>query len=294
MKIFITGGTGYIGRNLLIKLLELGYSVTVYVRKTSDLSVINSKKCRIYYETEVNNLIEHFLEEKYDGVIHLAALYVNSHKPDDINSLINSNILFGTNVLEAASKTDVKWFLNTGTLFQHFNNKQYSPVNLYSATKQAFEDIAKFYTETSAICFKTLKLNDTFGPNDPRSKIFNLLNKISKTGETLEMSAGEQIMDSLYIDDVIRAYLILIDMMMRSKNTLTEDCYAAYSNDKCTLKELVNIFEKVTGSSLKIKWGSRPYKKNEVMIPCNNIQTVPGWAPYVSIEKGIKYLHEYK
>ena len=48
--------------------------------------------------------------------------------------------------------------------------------------KEGFENIAKYYIETSNLIFTTIKLNDTFGANDTRNKVFNIWNKISALG----------------------------------------------------------------------------------------------------------------
>jgi CDP-3, 6-dideoxy-D-glycero-L-glycero-4-hexulose-4-reductase len=55
--------------------------------------------------------------------------------------MITSNITFGTKLLEIASRTGVKTFINTSSAMQNYDNNSYSPTNLYAATKQAFEDI---------------------------------------------------------------------------------------------------------------------------------------------------------
>jgi CDP-paratose synthetase len=184
MKILVTGATGFIGQNLVKLLLSKNYDIHCIVRENSDQSKIDSKAIIFEYNNNINSLVTYFNEQKFDGVIHLASLFLASHTQDDISNLISSNIKFGTELLEASKQSNIKWFINTGTFWQHYKNEEYNPVNLYAATKEAFESIAKFYTETSNLIFITLKLNDTFGPNDTRNKVFNLWNKIAKSGET--------------------------------------------------------------------------------------------------------------
>jgi CDP-paratose synthetase len=170
MKILISGSTGFIGKHLVKRLLSKKYDIYAIVRNTKDSNLLGKEKSFIF-SGDTEKLVSFMQKEKFDGVIHLASLFLASHKADDIKDLINSNVFLGTAILEASVKSNVKWFLNTGTFWQHYNNKDYSPVNLYAATKQAFEDIAKYYTETSKINFATIKLSDTFGENDTRPKI---------------------------------------------------------------------------------------------------------------------------
>lgn len=289
MKILVTGATGFIGQNLVKSLLLNRYEVHIIVRKNSDTSTFKKDINIFKYNEDINSLLELFKIERFDGVIHLASLFLASHNSNDISSLISSNIKFGTELLEACKVSNVKWFLNTGTFWQNYQNEEYNPVNLYSATKKAFENIAKFYIETSNLVFTTIKLNDTFGPNDTRNKVFNLWNKIAKSGELLEMSAGEQIIDISYIDDVVNAYIVMISNLHQKDYSKYQNKIFVVSNSKkMTLKDLSKIFEKVTNKTLNIKWGGREYRDREVMMPYNRGQTIPNWKQKYKLEEAIK------
>lgn len=289
MKILVTGGTGFIGRNLTRILLDNKYDVHCIVRIGSDTSLLDNRIKIFKYNNDIDSLITYFNNEKFDGVVHLASLYLTTHFRHDISNLIFSNIQFGVEILEACKAAAVKWFINTGTTWQHYKNEEYNPVNLYAATKEAFIKIAKYYTETSNLIFTTLKLSDTYGPNDTRNKIFNLWLKISKSGEILEMSHGEQIVDIVFIEDVLNAYLIMINYLMSDRsNEYNLKSFVIKSKEQKSLKELAKIFETVTSSKLNIKWGAKPYREREVMLPYKNGEMVPGWEPRYTVAEGIK------
>jgi nucleoside-diphosphate-sugar epimerase len=158
--------------------------------------------------------------------------------------------------------------LNTGTYWQHYNGANYDPVNLYAATKQAFEDIAKFYAEASGLRFCTLKLCDTHGPDDTRKKIFNLFQSSASNGEILEMSAGEQLIDILHVDQVVFAFVKLINQL-NCPTSINDNCesYCISSGRKITLKQLAAEYEEMNNVKLNIRWGARPYRSREVMQP---------------------------
>jgi nucleoside-diphosphate-sugar epimerase len=289
MKILVTGATGFIGQNLVKVLLDKNYELHCIVRSDSNTSNISQNITIFKYDENVGSLIDYFNEQKFDGVIHLASLFLASHTKDDISNLISSNVKFATEILEACKVNDVQWFINTGTFWQNYDNESYNPVNLYAATKEAFESIAKYYTQTSNLIFTTIKLNDTFGVNDTRNKVFNLWNKIAKSGEILEMSAGEQIIDISYIDDVISAYEVLITHLSSDqKEDFKSKEFVVTNNEKMSLKELSKVFEEATNTKLSIKWGVRPYREREVMIPYNNGQTVPNWNQKYTLKEAIQ------
>jgi CDP-paratose synthetase len=295
MKIFVTGATGFIGKHLVNKLIGKGINVTVnlYGNEIPPFdSIVSTYRIN---ENNPNDDISFLKQESFDGVIHLASLFLAQHKSKNVIELIDSNIRFSSYILECSAQAKIKWFINTGTFWQHYQNNVYSPVNLYAATKQAFESIAQFYIDTNQIQFCTIKLSDTFGPYDTRPKIFNLWKKIAKSGEILEMSPGEQKLDISYVDDIISAYFILLQHL-HSQNSVIEngDVFAVKALNRYTLKNLAKIFEDVTGHKLNIKWGSREYNTREVMNPWDIGKVVPGWTPKSILTDSIKKVFYYE
>lgn len=290
MKLLITGSTGFIGRHLCRALLNNGIDFIALVRSATDTTALRQSGTKHHIEdTGSRALIEWMTQECFDGVIHLASCFLVQHEPEDIDRLIESNLAFPTRILEATARSKIKWFLNTGTFWQNYQNHDYDPVNLYAATKEALLDIARYYTETTSLIITTIKINDTYGPDDTRLKLFYLWNRISQTGELLEMSPGEQLIDIVYIGDVIGAYLQMIENLSGVDPKIHNGkCYAISSNYLVTLQELASLYTKVTGRFLNIAWGGRSYRPREIMTPWSNFEIVPGWKPRYSLEEGIK------
>lgn len=265
MRIVITGATGFIGRNL-VNSLRLEHELYILVRTTTDYTFLHVDHV-ITFNDDIDNLTEIFRKERIDGIIHLASLYTAEHKSGQIKELILSNIYLGTVLLEACKDAGVKWFLNTGTIWQNYiaESPEYCPVNLYAATKQSFVDIAKYYTETSPLRFCTLKLCDTYGLGDTRRKILSLFKDIGESGEKLEMSPGEQKIDLIYIDDVITGFKFLMSKLAFSEKLETE--YVLTSGNPIRLKDLAALYEKISHKKLNIHWGGRAYRVREVMKP---------------------------
>lgn len=287
-NICITGATGFIGSNLVKSLqAKSGSSITAIVRSKQAGEKIKTLNLDSYLDDgDTEHLINFFQERKFDTVIHLASFYLKNHQSQQIESLISSNVLFGTRLLEAAAKSAVKYFINTGTFWQYFDNKVYSPVNLYAASKQAFEMIARYYQENSNIFFTTLYLNDTYGPGDTRKKILNIWKSMKDT-DSLDMSPGEQQINLLHIQDVVYGYLRLIHLV-QSGDLPKSTTYMLKSNEDLSVKQLAALFEKIAQKKLNINWGGLPYKDREVMTIWDGGTLVPGWEPRVALEQGIK------
>jgi len=287
MKILISGATGFIGSNLVKKLCNSGFEIYAILR---DKKSIVDKRVKVFeYKKDISLMKSFFIKEQFDGVVHLASLFLSQHKSENIKDLIDSNIRFGTELLECSKLSNVKWFINTGTFWQNYQNEEYNPVNLYAATKEAFEKIAKFYTQTSSLVFVTIKLNDTFGENDTRAKIFNLWQKVAKSGKKLDMSKGEQIIDISYIEDVVSAYETMIkNLNCDDYKKYNNKTYVVSNREKLTLKELSILFEKILDVKLNIDWGAKKYREREVMIPFSKGELVPNWKQKYDLKEAIK------
>lgn len=291
MKIFITGATGFIGQHLVRHLINVGHTVTVNLN-VNDKSFENTVDTYRLCQKTISEDIQFLADQQFDGIIHLASLYLTVHKPEEAVKLIDSNVRFSTYILECAAQAGISWFINTGTFWQNYQNAVYSPVNLYAATKQAFESIARYYIETEQIRFVTLRLSDTYGPNDTRPKIFTLWERIARSGETLDMSAGEQVIDISHVDDIVSAFTLLATHLQNNQNQVCNgDVFAVKAKQRYTLKQLASVYENATGSKLNINWGARPYRDREVMTPWENGMVVPEWTPKMDIVEGIKSLN---
>lgn len=117
---------------------------------------------------------------KPEIVYHLASNYLGTHKFNEIRDLIQSNITFGAEILDAMSENKMYNFVNTGTAFQHCDDADYKPFNFYAATKECFEKIINFYEESAGLRCINLHLFDTYGVGDTRGRILCLLKKFQK------------------------------------------------------------------------------------------------------------------
>jgi nucleoside-diphosphate-sugar epimerase len=286
----VTGGTGFTGSNLIRRLTSNGWRVHVIVRSNSNLSPLDSlsKQLHIHsHDGSTSGMIEILNIAKPDVVFHLASLVLTQHKPIDLLSLLQSNIIFATQLAEAMAESNTHNLINTGTFWQHYENKDYSPTSLYAATKQAYEDILQYYVEAKNFKVITLTLFDSYGPGDPRQKLFKLLKDATKSRQTLLMSPGEQLMDLVHIDDVVEAYVIAANLLLECK-VASHERYSVSSGKPVKLKELVCIYEKVANTTIPIQWGGRSYRDREVMIPWSRGIPLPDWKPNISLFEGIK------
>lgn len=288
-KALITGATGYIGFNLLQKILKRGWNVAIIKRASSNISNIKnitSQAQMFDYNGSTESLKQAIGTYQPEVIFHLASSSIARHKTEDIENLIQSNILFGTQLLEAMQVCGIDKIVNTSTSWQTPGGTKYKSFSLYTALKQAFEDILQFYANVHGIKSVSLRLPDTYGPNDSRAKILNLVQRAARSGELLKMSAGEQEMDLLYIDDIVDGLICASELLEKIEQNF--NVYSLSSNKPMPLRRIIEIYEQINGILVNIEWGALPYRDNEIMKVMVPSDILPSWKSRVSLEDGLR------
>lgn len=273
----VTGVTGFVGSNLARRLLAEGWEVHGIIRAGSSLDAVSDLKERCVFHVcdassgSVSNALS---ASRPDVVFHLASLYVAEHKSDDVVELLTSNVIFATQLLEAMVQISCKRIINTGTAWQHYHTELYRPVNLYAATKQAFEDILAYYHDAHGLSCLTLKLHDTYGANDKRRKLIKIIVDAAKNNESLDMSPGDQIIDLCHIDDVIDCFIGAAGYLF-TDNKPSNETYFVFG-ERMSIKDLVLLVSDVFKVQMKVNFGGRPYRNREVMfLPVMERKSMP-------------------
>jgi nucleoside-diphosphate-sugar epimerase len=288
-RALVTGATGFIGSHLLDHLKLAGWQVAVLSRPAAaDLLGTNPSVSKVYvYTGTTQEAVNAVAEFKPDTVFHLGSLFLATHNSSQVEPLITSNVLFGTQLLEAMKAANVTALVNTGSSWQNYSCDAYRPVNLYAATKQAFEDVLGYYTDAAGVRAITLRLYDSYGPSDTRRKLLRLLLDCLKTGKPLGMSPGEQVLDLVHVDDICRAFLQAAALVEQQQPG--NSIYAVSGGQRRTLQQVVATLAEAAGRPLPVQFGALPYRAREVMTPWVG-RTVPGWEPRIDLLTGFKML----
>lgn len=271
MRALLTGATGFVGQNLIKHFRQLGWEVETIGRQDSP--------------TDMDSKMSQF---KPDVVIHLATLFIAEHKPTDIPNLIQSNLTFGTQVVDAMVRHGVLNLINTGTLWQYYEGDRFTPSSLYSATKSAFEDILRFYCSSYGLHVTNLMLSDTYGPKDTRGKILSKLISMAGTSDSLQLSPGEQMIEWTFIDDIVRGFEVAARRLFSRQEPKNFVHYTLTSGESVSLKNTVKICENVLGKKINVEFGAKPYRKREIMTPSKLDPALPGWSAQVTLRQGVE------
>jgi nucleoside-diphosphate-sugar epimerase len=291
-RALVTGASGFVGAALVRRLLADGWEVHVLLRESSSTDGLAGAGPQLQvhrHDGSTLQLIDIMRAAAPQVVFHLASLFLAAHQPQDIERLINANLLFSTQLVEAMAACGVRQLVNTGTSWEHYQDQPYNPVCLYAATKAAFTALLRYYVEVHGLRVVTLKLFDTYGAGDTRPKVLNLLKRLANEGSSLAMSPGEQLVDLVYIDDVLDAFLLACQQLGTQPQAMEE--YGVSSGQPLPLKQIAALYAQVSGKPLNIEWGGRPYREREVMVPWHSYRSVPGWQPRVGLAQGLALFH---
>lgn len=221
---------------------------------------------------------------------HLATHFRAVHTTADVGPLVAANVGFATALAEAVSRARspaiTPIFVNTGTVWQHFEGAAYDPVSLYAATKQAFVDVLTYFTRVEGLTTTTVELSDTYGPHDTRGKLIPTLVDAARTGRRIELSGGDQLVDPLHVDDAVDA-LLAAAAGARSDAGRT---WTASSGAPVTITRLVEMIGEALGSQVDAHFGARPRRPREMLEPWAGAPPPPGWRPRIDLATGLRRL----
>lgn len=282
--ILLTGATGYLGTKLAKALLEKGYKlVALSLNRNEHFKYTDNKNAKIYFlsETSVEKI---FNENDINMVIHTATLY--GRKNEQNSDMIKANLEFPINVLMEAIKHNVETFINTDTILV----KNISP---YALTKSQFAQWLDFYSDKIRVI--NLRLDHFYGPNDkPVKFVAWLIEQFRANVEKIDLTEGSQTRDFIYIDDVIRAFLCVIENEQKIKLGQKND-FEVGTGSLTSIKELVTMLKDLMGNTTtKLNFGAVPYRKHEVLSYRVNTTALQAldWNAVVPVQEGLKKIIE--
>jgi nucleoside-diphosphate-sugar epimerase len=241
-----------------------------------------------FFLKSLKNLLE---KENIKNLFICGGSQSSSDKLDTLNDLIQSNVFLPTAICSLVSDiSDNTKIIFFGSSWQLSDQSDFSPFNLYASSKQAAENMLEhFAMEGLKIC--SLRLYDTYGKNDKRSKIVNLIANAIKNNKKLDMSEGKQLIDLIHINDVVDGVMHAVSILGKkeSKSLLK---FSLKSGSPIQVREIVRVYEKILSKDLNylFNFGYHPYRKRERLSLPTNDNTPEGWSPKIDIEVGLKSL----
>lgn len=279
LAIFVTGATGFLGTNLVNKLLELGYEVYATKRLQSNLSRYDGFRYQpIWVELEAINFEIFFQTHSVDCIVHCATDYGRKN----INPIqtVEANLILPLEIIHAATGK-VHSFINTDTILPKETSN-------YSLSKKQFLEWLHVYSDQ--LTSINIALEHFYGPGDDVTKFTSgIINAFLLEQAEIKLTSGEQKRDFIYIDDVVDAMVLIIKASHRIENGFYE--YEVGTGEAISIKDFVKLAKTLCGNKLtSLEFGAIPYRKNEAMEVVADIAGLAklGWLPKIKLVEGLK------
>lgn len=281
MTNIIIGASSFLGSNLSARLKNYNHKIySLSYRPKAELEFFK-------------NLEKLLIKNTIQNIYICGGSQSGSDSSDELVDLFKSNIempgMICTLVKQNSPHTAI---ISFGSSWQFNATLQSSPFNLYAATKSAAEKIFEhFVIDGIKIC--TLRLYDTYGRNDLRPKIVNLIASAIKSNKKLQMSGGEQFINLVHIEDVIDAVEIATNILHKSNSNklLT---YSVKSEKSIMVKEIIDIYEDILNKNLRhlFELNHYPYRDRERFELPDDDSCPDGWYQKISLLQGLSQIIE--
>lgn len=279
MKIGIIGSNGFFGKNISLYLKN---------KKKRIRNFSSYKKNKKKWLTKVCKEIRNFSP---DVIINCSASQMLEDDKRSIEKLIYSNLYAQSCFLSEAKKNNnFIGFITFGSRWEYDQKGNYKPNSFYAATKHASDYLLKYFVDQKTTVV-SLKIFDTYGVNDSRNKILNLLLENYKKKKTLNLSPGEQEIDYVNISDISKL-INQISIDIKKKKIKGFKKYTVSSKKPIKLFKLIEILKKNLKHELKVNIGALGYRNNESMKCSKKIFNYPNWRPKKSLIKNLKKIFD--
>jgi len=271
MKILITGGNGFLGSNIVKRLLLENHIVSLL-----------SKHC-INIKEEINSFPP-------DVVIHCGWYGGNNHQDINNPDQFSKNIDYSIQLIESFKSVNKKTkFIGFGS-FAEYGPKDFiidentfeSPIDLYGLSKYTFKKYSELVCKQNNIDWIWVRPCYVYGPEDVSTRLIpSIINKFINNQDVLLDECNKTI-DYIYIDDFVEMFYKLL---LSSSTGIYNVC----SGEQYSLKVIINKIHLLTNSKSKITFSSE-LNRNSSSYICGNNQKIikaTGYFPQIDLETGL-------
>lgn len=303
-KIIVTGAAGFIGSNLVDKLIENGHKV-IGIDNFNDYYNPDFKKDNIKKALESNSFQIHHADicskdeistivknSKAEIIIHLAARAGVRPSIDHPQIYLDTNVGGTLNLLEAIRTSSVSNFIfaSSSSVYGQRSKMPFTetdstirPVSPYAATKITAEKMLQTWRQLHSFNATILRFFTVYGPKGrPDMAPYLFTKNILKGTPIVRYGNGSSSRDYTYVDDIVLGILAAVDKSIKF------EIINLGNSQPATLNNLISTIEKATGKKAKVE--TRPKQKGDVektFASIKKAKEILGWTPTTSLETGM-------
>jgi nucleoside-diphosphate-sugar epimerase len=294
-KVLVTGGTGFIGANLVRRLLQEGHEVHLLLRPGYAAWRIEAIKehLRLHLADlrDQDSLAVAARQIAPDWIFHLAAHGAYSWQAD-LHQIMETNCLGTINLLEACRQAGFEAFINTGSSSEYgfkdhapAEDEWLEPNSSYAVSKAAATQFCRFIAQKNHLNVTTLRLYSVYGPYEDANRLFPQLILKGLRGSLPRLVDPETARDYIYVEDAVSAFLLAASQPQAEPGAV----YNVGSGKQTSLRQVVACARLTLGIREEPVWGTMPDRQWDTTCWVANpakIKTEVGWAPRNTLEVG--------
>lgn len=294
-KVLITGGCGFIGSHVCMKLVEAGYQIVIIDDLSSgDLKHVNTQLFTIYQASILSaDFKKIVLQEQPTYIIHLAAQVSVASSIQDVDGDASLNINGTINVIEAAVAGNVKKliFASSAAVYGIPTSlpidtlHPINPTSPYGLSKYAAEQYIQLYSRLHGLDFTILRFANVYGPkqdvNQEGGVVAIFIDQLLRQQQPVIYGDGEQTRDFIFVEDVASACL---------KSLTRAHCKVLNisSGKEISINKLASILKQITSQHLIPKY--LPAREGDIYQSVLNNQATKEallWQPEFELYDGL-------
>ena len=300
-KALVTGGAGFIGSNMVDRLLQLEYEVVV-IDNLSTGKIKNLDSAAVFHHTDITQpaINEIFQQEQPDIVFHMAAQTSVTQSTKDPIKDANANILGTLRVIEASRRVGVEKIVYSctgGALYGEpetipcVEETPLVPESPYGMSKCIGEQYLDFYYRLYRLNFTSLRYGNVYGPRqDPHGEagVVSIFTQAMLEGKQPQIFGdGTQERDFVAVSDVVDANVFAIHRGDGKSMNIG-------SGETTTINRIFELLQDITG----YKWDplrapSRVGEVYRISLDSSRAYQELGWLPKIELEEGLKITVDY-
>ncbi len=286
-RVLITGGTGFIGSQVVNLLLEKGYEVhsLVYPSLAPEQAGLFQYEMNLLDAATVDTFLA---QHHFENLIHLAWYVGKGCQTSEVNL---DWVALSTHLLQHFQKNGGKRVLFTGSVSEYdyrygYMTEELTPLNneyLYGKSKAALYQLAKDFCARYQLDFKWARLFNVYGPAEREARLMPSVILSMLKGEDVKVSTCTKYQDYLHVADIARGIVALFESKVQNAVNIC-------SGEPVKLRCIVEKIAELTHFKGKILWGAVPTYFEEPLVVGNNgrLKNEVGFVPQYTLQEGLK------
>lgn len=296
-RALVSGAAGFVGANLVRRLLGDGHEVHALVRPGSDpwrLEEVRSE-VRVHAadlaDADAVDSIARAIRPAW--VFHLAA-HGAYPAQRDARRIVQTNVVGTLNLVEACLENGFEAFVNAGSSSEYgfkdhrpTEGEALEPNSVYAVAKASATLFCRYTARSLGVHLPTMRLYSAYGPYEEPTRLIPTLVLLGLEGRLPSLARPEVARDYVYVEDVVEAFLLAAATPGQEPGAI----YNVGTEVQTSLHAVVEVARRVLAIGEQPRWGSMPdrgWDTDVWVADARRIRRDLGWQPRYTFEQGFQ------